>query len=92
MLTLFCIVANFISTTNLSAVLFLTTFFFVQDEMEAHNVDVFCLTETCRLRPGDVFPELGLSNSCYNYLSWPRVIYKCGGGLAIIHKGVRSMF
>ena len=55
----------------------------VISEIQAHNINFVCLTETW-LRQDDVLPDFGLSIAGLSCYSWPRDGCMRGGGLAII--------
>ena len=57
----------------------------VISEIQTHNIDIFCMTETW-LKHNDVLPDFGFSQAGLSYSSWPRAGHTRGGGLAIIYK------
>ena len=64
----------------------------VISEIQAHNINFVCLTETW-LRHDDVLPDLGLSTAGLSCYSWPRDRNRPmrGGGLAIICRNEFSL-
>ena len=62
----------------------------VISEIQTHHIDVLCLTETW-LRQDEILPDFGLSQAGLNYVSWPRICNKRGGGLAVIYKNNFSL-